>query len=92
MKKSFPINLGILTDVSGHLNRLNKQLQGKDKLVCELFENVMSFKDRLKLFISQVREEFFTHFSATAKFSSTDPKLAAVKLIDCLQDLIDEFK
>jgi hypothetical protein len=34
-------------DVTGHLNTLNKELQGKDKLIREMFNNVKAFKVKL---------------------------------------------
>jgi hypothetical protein len=34
-------------DVTGYLNTLNKELQGKDKLITEMFDSIKAFKDKL---------------------------------------------
>jgi hypothetical protein len=36
-------------DVTGHLNTLNKELQGKDKLITEMFASIKAFKVKLRL-------------------------------------------
>jgi hypothetical protein len=37
-------DLAFLVDVTGHLNNLNKELQGKDKLITDMYNNIMAFK------------------------------------------------
>jgi hypothetical protein len=39
--------LTFLLDVTGHFNSLNIQLQGKDKLITEMFDKIKPFKVKL---------------------------------------------
>jgi hypothetical protein len=38
-----------LVDVTGHLNSLNKELQGKDKLITDLSDNIKAFSVKIQL-------------------------------------------
>lgn len=40
-------NLAFLVDVTGHLNKFNKELQGKGKLITDTIINIKAFKVRL---------------------------------------------
>ena len=57
-------NLAFLTDISGHLNTLNKRMQGKQQLVSHLNDQVNSFRQKLQLFRHQLSERCFDNFSA----------------------------
>lgn len=56
------LELGFLTDLTGELNQLNKRLQGKNKLICEMFSDVKSFEMKLTLFIKHIDERKLDHF------------------------------
>jgi len=87
----FLMHLGILTDVTLHLSELNLQLQGKGKLIFELFTQVSSFKDMLCLFVAQIESNDFTQFPTVAKLS-IDSEAAAEKLLSCLRELQTNFE
>jgi hypothetical protein len=40
-------DLVFLVDVTGHLNYLNKELQGKDKLITDMYDNIKVFRVKL---------------------------------------------
>jgi hypothetical protein len=42
-------DLAFFVDVTGHLNTLNRELQGKDKLMTEMFDSIKAFKVKLRL-------------------------------------------
>jgi hypothetical protein len=42
-------DLAFLVDVTGHLNKFNKELQGKDKLISDMNVNIKAFKVKLRL-------------------------------------------
>jgi hypothetical protein len=42
-------NLAYLVDVTGHMNNLNKELQGKEKLITNMYNSIKAFKARLQL-------------------------------------------
>lgn len=46
-------DLAFLTDITGHLNTLNMNLQGSNKLLTNLATDVTSIKLKLKLFVTQ---------------------------------------
>lgn len=43
-------NVAFLTDIFGHLNQLNLQLQGRGKTIVDLVEKLESFTKKLELF------------------------------------------
>lgn len=60
--KQWIIDLGFLTDLTLELNQLNKRLQGKCKLICDMYSDVKSFEIKLKLFIKHIDERKLDHF------------------------------
>jgi hypothetical protein len=42
-------------DVTGHLNKLNKELRGKDKLICDMNVNIKAFIIKLQLWENQLK-------------------------------------
>ena len=46
----FRVRLCALTDIFGHLNKLDLLLQGRHKLLCNLYEAVKGFEDKVTLF------------------------------------------
>lgn len=55
-------DLAFLTDLTGHLNYLNLKLQGKNRLICHLFEAVCAFEMKVNLFATQLKKGNLTHF------------------------------
>ena len=47
----FRMRLCVLTDIFGHLNKLNLLLQGRAKLLCNLYEAVKGFEVKVALFM-----------------------------------------
>ena len=54
--------LSLLTDIRHHLNVLNLELQGKDKLVSDMYTLIKSFVLKLDIFIYQVQNNIFISF------------------------------
>ena len=46
-------NLAFLVDITGHLNIINKGLQGKNKLIYEMYTCINAFKIKLQLLESE---------------------------------------
>jgi hypothetical protein len=85
------LNLAFLTDMTGHLNVLNKQLQGEGKLLPELYMEVEAFKRKLILFSAHLSTKNVIHFPVLSKtLCEVDPKRELyngetfVKFIDSL--------
>ena len=43
-----------MVDVTEHLNKLNKMLQGRDKVVCVYYDSICAFKLKLSLWETQL--------------------------------------
>ena len=54
--------VGFLTDITGHLNNLNKQLQGENKFVCDMIGHMTAFESKLKLFQMQLKAHDCVNF------------------------------
>jgi hypothetical protein len=49
-------------DVTDHLNNLNKELQGKDKLITDMYNNIKAFRVKLRLWEKQLKLHNLAHF------------------------------
>ena len=65
--------LAFLTDICEHLNLLNKKLQGRGKLVNNLYYNITAFETKLELFKYHIMQQNFVHFSCCNNLSKTLP-------------------
>lgn len=86
-------DLAFLTDVTEILNGLNVQLQGKGKLICDMYSHVKSFEVKLALLVGQVQKQDFTHLPATRSLSAEKPVVPfpTKKCKDALEALRAEF-
>ena len=80
-------DLAFLVDNSGHLNKLNTQLQGKDELINVLFDRICAFDLKLNLWLSQLQNANYSHFPTLAENQPTEVD----KYINFLCDLQGEF-
>ena len=53
---TFQRNLAFLTYITHHLNELNLKLQGKKQIITQMYDQVKSFKVKLRLWIKQLGE------------------------------------
>lgn len=86
-------DLAFLTDVTEILNSLNLQLQGKGKLICDMYSHIKAFELKLALLVGQVQKQDFTHLPATRSLSAEKPAVPfpAEKCKDALETLRAEF-
>ena len=56
-------DLAFLVDISKHMNVLNIKLQGRDQLISKLFEHVCAFEVKIRLWVGQLRQRNYAHFS-----------------------------
>uniref|UniRef100_A0A8C4UKQ9 SPIN-DOC-like zinc-finger domain-containing protein n=1 Tax=Falco tinnunculus TaxID=100819 RepID=A0A8C4UKQ9_FALTI len=87
-------HLAFLTDVTELLNNFNVQLQGKGKLICDMYSHVKAFQVKLDLLINQVKEENFCHLPTTQNLSAEKPAVAFPNktCMDVLEMLQKEFQ
>ena len=86
-------DLAFLTDVTEILNGLNLQLQGKGKLICDMYSHVKAFEVKLALLVGQVQNQDFTHLPASRSLSAEKPAVPfpTKKCKDALETLRAEF-
>uniref|UniRef100_A0A8C6UL32 Uncharacterized protein n=1 Tax=Neogobius melanostomus TaxID=47308 RepID=A0A8C6UL32_9GOBI len=63
-------DLAFLVDLTDHLNRLNKSLQGKEQLVTQLHAHMRAFCVKLCLFETQLRNFNLAHFPMLSEIKS----------------------
>jgi hypothetical protein len=54
--------LGLLVDVTAHLNNHNKELWPKNKLIAELYDTIKAYKVNLRLWENQLKLNNLIHF------------------------------
>ncbi len=86
-------DLAFLTDVSEMLNGFNLQLQGKGKLICDIYSHIKTFGVKLALLVGQVQKQDFTHLPVTQSLSAEKPvaPFPAGKSVEALEMLNAEF-
>lgn len=64
-------DLAFSTDITGYLNDLNIKLQGQNKLINHMIDNVKAFQRKLQLWEMHLKSKNFVHFP-TLKAASED--------------------
>ncbi len=64
-------DLAFLVDLTSHLNALNKNLQGKDQLISEMYAHLKSFSVKLRLFERQISDRNAVHFPSLSEIISS---------------------
>ncbi|XP_042338408.1 SCAN domain-containing protein 3-like [Plectropomus leopardus] len=82
-------NVAFLTDIFGHLNQLNMQLQGRDKTIVDLVEKLELFTKKLELFQSDISSGRLLHF--TTLKSQGRGKVTGL-MVDFVKQLRANFK
>lgn len=89
-------DLCFLTDITQHLNDLNQKLQGKDKLVSDMFEKITAFQRQLQLFTAQLKMSNLIHFPNCRQLSEEvlveeEEELDFTKYAAFTEQLMTEF-
>ncbi|KAK9977291.1 hypothetical protein ABG768_019112 [Culter alburnus] len=88
---TFMHNVAFLTDVTRHLNALNLKLQGKQKILPMMLNDVAAFEAKLDLFAQQLQERNFTHFSVLHSQVTEPASFSPSAYCSYLRELKDEF-
>lgn len=54
--------MAFLCDITSHLNVMNLQLQGRGRVISDMYGTVKAFKTKLSLWETQMRKENLSHF------------------------------
>ena len=88
-------DLSILTDISHQLNVLNLELQGKDKLVSDMYTSIKSFVHKLDIFSFQVQNNNFISFPCCDELKKEliliNFQASVDKIVQVIYLLKDEF-
>ncbi|KAJ3590894.1 hypothetical protein NHX12_008842 [Muraenolepis orangiensis] len=60
--KKFLCEVAFLCDITSHLNALNLQLQGRGRVITDMYATVRAFKTKLRLWETQILQENLSHF------------------------------
>src|SRR5258705_7144415 len=63
-------DLAFLSDVTEKLNNLNLRLQGKGKLVSDMYAEVKAIQGKINIFVKQVTENNLAHFPCCKELMS----------------------
>lgn len=85
-------DLMFLTDVMKHLQTLNLQLQGKDKIISDLSQCIFSFQIKLQLFQKDIKNKTFCHFPRIKKICSNIKLEKLNEYIKNLEGILTEFQ
>lgn len=89
--KVFVSNLAFLSDITDHLNMLNLNLQGADKLITGMHDSVKCFKMKLLLWKKQISTGNFINFPTLKSLADAVPNVLE-DYADLLGNLITEFE
>lgn len=84
-------DLAFCTDITGHLAELNLRLQGKEKVITYLHDEIRKFKCKLLLWTTQIKNENLCNFSSCTKLSTANSQLQFKKYAKKLEVLSKEF-
>ncbi|XP_033833370.1 SCAN domain-containing protein 3-like [Periophthalmus magnuspinnatus] len=86
--KTFMANVAFLTDIFGHLNQLNLQLQGREKTIVDMVEKLEAFIKKLNLFETDMTSKRLLHFPTLKKHA---PKEVTKGMVDFVKHVLGEF-
>lgn len=94
--ESWILELAFLTDITTFLNELNIKLQGKGKLLSDMYTDIKSFQVKLKLLYNNFDQQILYHFSCCKSAIESFVKplqwdLIKPKFLNIIEQLQNEF-
>nr|CAI5838283.1 unnamed protein product [Callosobruchus analis] len=84
-------DLYFLADIMGHINELNKSLQGKENMVFTMYNSVKAFCLKLSLFRNKLLNSEFAHFPICQEIIIINKSVFAKKFAAIVSMLKEEF-
>uniref|UniRef100_A0A8K9Y6G0 SPIN-DOC-like zinc-finger domain-containing protein n=1 Tax=Oncorhynchus mykiss TaxID=8022 RepID=A0A8K9Y6G0_ONCMY len=90
----FLCEMAFLCDITSHLNAINLQLQGRDRVISDMHSTVKAFKTKLTLWETQMRKENLSHFPScqTMKEKLSTSAFPSTQLADKIGMLAADFR
>lgn len=85
-------DLAFMVDVTEHLNNLNKQLQGRNKVVTQYYDSIRSFKLKLLLWETQLAGGDAAHFPCLKNVCTIQSVADMKRFKDKITGLLLEFE
>ena len=90
-EQKFLCELAFLCDISSHLDALNLQLQGRGRLITDMYASVRAFKTKLCLWENQMLQANFGHFPCCQTIKTQISTAVCAQLAEKLSVLGAEF-
>lgn len=92
--ESFLCEMAFLSDIMSHLNAMNLQLQGRNRVISDMYSSVKAFKTKLTLWEAQMREENLSHFPScqTIKEKLSTSVFPSAQFADKISVLATDFR
>ncbi|KAF9742714.1 General transcription factor II-I repeat domain-containing protein 2, partial [Nosema granulosis] len=84
-------DLAFLTDLTSHMNTLNINLQGRNKCITNMYDEISGFRSKLSLFKTHLTDNILVHFPCCSKLKEKYPDLVFATHIQILDDVKSEF-
>ncbi|XP_076645577.1 general transcription factor II-I repeat domain-containing protein 2-like [Halictus rubicundus] len=78
--KDWMCDFAFCVDITQHLNELNIKLQGKNKLVTEMFDKIKAFEQKLKIWNQQLKSNSTVNFAILRKENPSETKKYAMEI------------
>lgn len=85
-------DLAFMVDVTEHLNNLNKQLQGRNKVVTPYYDSIRAFKLKLSLWETQLSGGDASHFPCLKHVCATQRVADTKRFKDKITGLLWDFE
>ena len=90
--KNFLCKLSFLADIIIHLNVLNLRLQGRNKYFLHLVGHVETFKIKLHLFATCLKNDDLSHFDSLHELLADDVEVECSRFVEDIKALSHEFE
>ncbi|XP_063322782.1 general transcription factor II-I repeat domain-containing protein 2-like [Pelmatolapia mariae] len=92
--ETFMCEMAFLCDITSHLNVMILQLQGRGRVISDLYSTVKAFKTKLSLWQTQMQKENLSHFPScqTMKEKLSTALFPSAQFADKLNILAAEFR
>ncbi|KAE8277565.1 General transcription factor II-I repeat domain-containing protein 2B [Larimichthys crocea] len=92
--ETFLREMSFLCDITSHLNEMNLQLQGRGRVISDLYSTVKAFKTKMSLWETQMRKENLSHFPScqTMKEKLSTTVFPTAQFADKLSMLAADFR
>lgn len=84
-------DLAFAVDLTGHLFDLNLKLQGKNRLVTSMYDDIKSFQAKILLWTNQLKNENLAHFPTCQGLKNSNADLIFSRYVFQLDLLKDDF-